>query len=347
MTDVQVKPWELKTLPLQRLEVKSEDEGGSKFGSFGGYASVFNEIDSYGDTVFPGAYKETIPKFLKEGFISWSHYWDVPIATLSDAEEDHHGLYIKGDFHSTDEAQRARAIAVERIDRGKSMGLSIGFLPKEVVWPDEDDDWYRGLKRIDLFETGLVMVPADKHAQMTEAKSLQRDDEYVANVGDEADFVPGTLRRVGVVEKGRQYTVISGRLKGTNVIEKMSYRYPHSQWTVAEAREHASGVDADFVVPRNKEKIPEHLSRVLDEVTAVNERMANLWDLRVKEGRTISQATRDRLSSIIDNLEKALQTSKGLLEAPEEAGDGEKGVDRRALLQARMALVDATVKLAS
>ncbi len=345
--------WEHKTLPIGNLEIK-EDDGSSEFGTFGGYASVFNKVDSYGDTIFPGAYKDTIPHFLKEGFIAWSHFWDTPIATLKSAEEDHHGLYINAEFHSTDDAQRARKVAVERLDRGKTMGLSIGFLPKEVEWPEDTDDWYRGLKKIELFETSLVMVPADKHAQMDEAKSIYKSGEYVAVCGDVNDFIPESLRRIHVVEGNKSYFVISGRLKGSNSLEKMAYRYPHSEWTEQEARTHSSGVNADFEQPRVKPlKIADHLDRVLGEVTEVSTRVAHLQELRVKEGRTISEATRERLTTIVENLEKALGTTKSLLEAPTIQGNDDSGdtagkaVDRQLLLKAQMTLADVAVKLAS
>ena len=43
-----------KTLSLDDVELKTEGDAGV----FRGYASKFNGIDSYGDTILPGAYQK-------------------------------------------------------------------------------------------------------------------------------------------------------------------------------------------------------------------------------------------------------------------------------------------------
>ena len=47
---------QIKTLPIQTLDLKFAGEGMQ----FSGYASVFGLVDSYGDTIAPGAYKDTL-----------------------------------------------------------------------------------------------------------------------------------------------------------------------------------------------------------------------------------------------------------------------------------------------
>ena len=48
-----------KTLSISDCEIKLDE----KQGVFSGYASVFNGVDSYGDTILPGAYKNTLKQF--------------------------------------------------------------------------------------------------------------------------------------------------------------------------------------------------------------------------------------------------------------------------------------------
>lgn len=167
---------EKKILPL--VEAKAAGDGP---GTLEGYGSVFGSIDSYGDTIEAGAYVETLPTFLKDGFIAWGHDWADPVATPTDAREDTRGLFLTAEFHSTDEAQRARTITAERLARGKSMGLSIGYeamewefrkveTPVRNQW-GEFTDKVRVLKRINLFEVSLVTVPAEPKAQVTGAKN--------------------------------------------------------------------------------------------------------------------------------------------------------------------------------
>lgn len=156
------------------LKAKASDEG---TGTVEGYASVFGGVDSYHDTIAPGAYAETIPAFLSDGFIAWGHDWLNPVATPVSLTEDPHGLYLTAQFHSDPMAQRARTIVSERLQRGKSMGLSIGYEAQEVEYrqasakgDDEDAGEIRVLKKIKLYEVSLVTVPADSAALVSEAK---------------------------------------------------------------------------------------------------------------------------------------------------------------------------------
>ena len=45
-----------KEIPLSGVELKMEGESRK----FRGYASVLNSVDSYGDTILPGAYTKTL-----------------------------------------------------------------------------------------------------------------------------------------------------------------------------------------------------------------------------------------------------------------------------------------------
>jgi HK97 family phage prohead protease len=167
----------LETKTLALIEAKALDEGA---GSVEGLASTWGGIDSYGDTVERGAYLDTIPSFLVDGFVAWSHDWQNPVATPTSAVETERGLYLTAAFHSDPEAQRARTITAERLARGKSMGLSIGYEALEwemrkVETPyrgpfGELTDLVRVLKKIKLFEVSLVTVPADGAARVTGAK---------------------------------------------------------------------------------------------------------------------------------------------------------------------------------
>lgn len=169
-------PREYKTFPFAELKMDAAEGPGL----VSGYGSVFGGVDSYGDTIDPGAYAETIPEFLRDGFIAWGHSWDNPIATPVEAREDGRGLYISAQFHTHDEAQRARTITTERLARGKTMGLSIGYeaeawemrkveTPVRTPWGDFTDK-VRALTKIKLFEVSLVTVPADSAARVSDAK---------------------------------------------------------------------------------------------------------------------------------------------------------------------------------
>jgi hypothetical protein len=161
---------EVKTLPLAELKIAGAPDS---VGEFEGRASTFNTIDSYGDTIDPGAYAATLPEFLDRGFIGWSHDWDQPIGFLTAAEERADGLWITGQFHGDAEAQKYRQRARERVAAGKFMGLSIGFEAEE--WEmrkiEESEDPIRALTKIKLYEVSLVAVPAERNSGVTTVKS--------------------------------------------------------------------------------------------------------------------------------------------------------------------------------
>jgi HK97 family phage prohead protease len=165
-----------KVLPLAEFKVATDASG-----TFEGRASTFGTIDSYGDRINPGAYKDTIPQFLDRGFIAWSHDWENPIAMVTSAEERDDGLWITGQFHGDAEAQKFRQRVRERLDADKFMGLSIGYVPEEFHY--EEEGAVRVLDQIKLYEVSLVTVPAEANSQVTSIKGHGVDfDEHTSQV---------------------------------------------------------------------------------------------------------------------------------------------------------------------
>jgi len=161
-----------KIMPI--IDLKSTE---SANGGFSGYGSVFGNVDSYDDIVMPGAYTETLPDFLKNGFVSVGHMWsDLPVATFSDALQDDKGLFVVAEFHSDEYSQRARLVTGERIERGKGVGLSVGFSIKKggASWAMDEDGMHNGIRllsNLDLFEVALVNMPANPQTWVDTLKS--------------------------------------------------------------------------------------------------------------------------------------------------------------------------------
>jgi HK97 family phage prohead protease len=138
-------------------------------GSFSGYGSTFSNRDRVGDVIAKGAFTKSLTAFVENGCVPVGHQWDeLPVATISEAYEDAKGLFIRADFHSTPEAQAARTVVRERLERGKSVGLSIGF---EIKDSERTKDG-RLLTEIELLEVSLVTIPCNPLAQATDAKSV-------------------------------------------------------------------------------------------------------------------------------------------------------------------------------
>ena len=150
-------------------EVKAED--GTVERSIEGYASTFGNVDSYGDTVRPGAFKKTLQdknrgrnvKFL------YQHHSYEPIGVPVEIREDKKGLFFKAIFADTTRGNDAYELA----KMGALDGFSIGYRP--VKYEDDNDKGTRELIEIELGEVSLVTFEADVHAKVTNVKSEEAE----------------------------------------------------------------------------------------------------------------------------------------------------------------------------
>jgi HK97 family phage prohead protease len=152
---------ERKLLGLDMVEVKFDDAGA---GTFEGYASVFGGVDSYGDTILPGAYRKTLKKRERPIRMRWNH-WGPVIGKWLEIGEDEKGLKVKGELtpgHSV--AQDVYA----SLKHGAIDGMSIGYRPVQIR---ELGDGKRELKEIELVEISVVEEPADLAARVGGVKA--------------------------------------------------------------------------------------------------------------------------------------------------------------------------------
>lgn len=160
------------------LDVRSVTDSGA----FAGYASVFGNIDSYGDVIAPGAFSDSLTEWQSKGTwppCLWQHRSDMPLGPFTAMREDDKGLYVEGQLLVKDVAQSREAHAL--LKSKTISGLSIGF---EVIADAFDTDTQiRTLTRIKLWEASLVTFPANEAAQVESIKARlfrsRRDFETV------------------------------------------------------------------------------------------------------------------------------------------------------------------------
>lgn len=141
-------------------------------GELTGYANVKGNIDRAGEVVADGAYR-SLDHLVKDGFGAIGHdCWGLPIATIEEAREDEVGLYFRMAFHSTEDAQEARKVCQERIARGKSVGISIGYRVLEDAMETRDGKQVRVLKAIEVHEISIVTIPANPLAMAGGVKGV-------------------------------------------------------------------------------------------------------------------------------------------------------------------------------
>lgn len=163
---------ERKLEPINSLELKFGGEG-----RFEGYASIFNGVDSYGDTIVPGAYKKTLRRKAGDRQIRmrWNHFGPV-IGKWTEMYEDEKGLYVKGELtpgHSV-----AKDVYAS-MTHGAVTGMSIGYFPKSARDLPEGG---RELREIELVEISVVEDPADLGARITGMKSVINELESLKAV---------------------------------------------------------------------------------------------------------------------------------------------------------------------
>lgn len=138
------------------LDIKALGEDGV----IEGYASTFNVIDSYGDMVAPGAFKQSIAnlKKSKRGLkMLWQHDRDQPIGIWDELEEDEKGLRVVGRLLKDSVAKAAEAYAL--IKEGILDELSIGYRELESS-PHPEQRGVTILKKLDLREVSPVTFGA-------------------------------------------------------------------------------------------------------------------------------------------------------------------------------------------
>lgn len=136
--------------------------------TFEGYASKFGGVDSYGDTIIPGAYKATLETRDRPVRMRWNHFGPV-IGKFDEIREDEHGLWVRGSLtpgHSVAED------AYASLKHGAVDGLSIGFRVPEGGAEKNDHGGF-DLKEIDLVEISVVEEPADLGAKISDVKDWQ------------------------------------------------------------------------------------------------------------------------------------------------------------------------------
>ncbi len=159
----------IKIAPL-RVKAAGEADGMAE-GQFEAYASVFGNVDSYGDIVEPGAFTRTLSEWSAKGDtipVLWGHDMNDPFANIGgvlSAEQDDHGLKISGQL----DMDNPTAQQVYRLMKGRrTNSMSFAYSVRDSETGDDGNH----LKDLDLYEVSVVQVPANDLAEVLAVKSL-------------------------------------------------------------------------------------------------------------------------------------------------------------------------------
>ena len=164
------------------VQFKTEEKPDGKM-RFGGYLSVFGNVDSYGDIVERGAFAKSLESIAESGRVlpilenhgGWkTGAQDVtPIGYFESLKEDQHGLHVSGVLYNTTRGRDVYTILKES-PKG-SMGMSIGYRVIRSRNATRDEYAKSGvmqyLEELELHEGSIVTFPANKEARVEDVKS--------------------------------------------------------------------------------------------------------------------------------------------------------------------------------
>lgn len=166
---------------MERFEVKFAPDDVSQDGAFEGYGAVFGNVDSYGDVIVKGAFKNSLrdwkkakslpPMLVQHGGWMMTDMDALPIGKWLEMSEDETGLRVKGQLINLD-TERGKTI-YGAMREGVLDGISIGYRAKEFTYGTKPDEPRRTLKALDLVELSVVTFPANGRARVDAVKASE------------------------------------------------------------------------------------------------------------------------------------------------------------------------------
>jgi len=210
MTQRERERWVVKSYRTKLMGAEMDDVAG--VGMVRAVVSAFGNVDSYGDRVVKGAFKDTLQEWRGRGdpipFI-WSHKWGDPDAHVGwvppdDAVETDQGLEVVARMDLTDPPAKKiyDLLAARRVTQ-----FSFAFDVEEEVETDEETDrgWWGNvweLTKLKLYECGPCLLGANEETELLEvaARRLARggkqgsalsvaNRQLLANARDAIDLV--------------------------------------------------------------------------------------------------------------------------------------------------------------
>lgn len=158
------------------VEFKDAENGNGKIA---GYCSTWiREPDAYNDVVKQGAFADSLKKIEEEGKtipLIFSHRLDdlnAYLGKVTELHEDDHGLYFEADFDNSSQAQKVREMCMDK--RLTKFSFAYDTLDEGTVTLD-DGRKANELRKLDIFEVSIVLIPANQDASMTDIKAGKRN----------------------------------------------------------------------------------------------------------------------------------------------------------------------------
>lgn len=166
-----------KRIPINNLEVKTEERNGVSVGIIEGYASTF-DLDRGDDIILPGAFAQTLENLKREGRVIrmlFGHDYDSIIGGFPSvsAFEDDKGLFVRGEINITPGhlGEWVYGLAKMGVLSDFSIGFSIDSMD-DIEFKEDNDRIIRVIKKVNLWEISVVPEPMNARANITSVKQV-------------------------------------------------------------------------------------------------------------------------------------------------------------------------------
>lgn len=157
------------------VETRSAGDGSPPTAEFEAYASIFGNVDSYGDVMTAGAFTRSLSEWEARGApipVLWGHNMDDPdynIGAVVSATEDERGLRVRCsiDLDSPKGATVHRLLKAKRVRE-----MSFAFLVRDARDGDKDGRSVRYVDDVDLIEVSVVPMGANPDTEILAVRSV-------------------------------------------------------------------------------------------------------------------------------------------------------------------------------
>lgn len=157
------------------VKIKAGPDDGLGEGVFTAYASVFGNVDSYGDVVAKGAFEKDLKRWEESGNpipLLFGHNMTDPdfnLGHVTDATEDDHGLLVTAQL----DLENPKAMQTYRMLKGRRINqMSFAY---DVLDADEaeDDEGVKAnnLRELKLYEVSVVTIGANQETEVLAVKA--------------------------------------------------------------------------------------------------------------------------------------------------------------------------------
>lgn len=152
------------------LETKKEDDGRL---TITGYGAYFNNVDSYGDVIVPGAFTKTLIE--RKGRIAFCYQHDIwnPVGKIEEIYEDDKGLKVVVKLSAANEDIQTK------VKEGILKEMSIGYRTVNSRSEIQNGIEVNLLTEVKLIEISLVTVAANPLAVIETMKSDTERTNYI------------------------------------------------------------------------------------------------------------------------------------------------------------------------